>query len=395
MISNDIVFKLYRRLLCREPESSEVLNYHVSHWSSEDELERAILNSEEYLKSHEEIVASENNKRAAPLASLDGWRHFASSEALYLATGVKPLAFQEYLVKKNSGNMQIRSMLMPCELALLYDLAANYYSGFGSIVDAGPLLGLSTYVLAKGINSNTKIQKSGIKIYSFDLFRNEGDYKNYFSSIERDCATTNLLFEYLRLNDEYLSIALPHQGDFLSWKWPADKPVEILFMDLAKSWDLNHHYINYFFPALIPGISILIQQDYVHFNEYWVAITMEYFSNEFICHGYVFGATSYFTLKEQINPDKLKTNLALLPYREKMRLLNSAMQKAPVTVKEVLKCSLAKCALDHGDVIESKKYIDSVDTNIKESDSCIDFSLIAASNKMQMEKLLMNHYKSH
>ena len=53
-------------------------------------------------------------------------------------------------------------------------------------------------------------------------------------------------------------------GNLLALDWTGG-PIEILFIDLAKSWDLNRWVLTKTFPRLIPGHSVVIQQDWVHF----------------------------------------------------------------------------------------------------------------------------------
>ena len=64
----------------------------------------------------------------------------------------------------------LKSMLEPYEIALLYVLAKDYYSGAGYIVDAGCLFGISTFALAAGIRQNAHYAKIDLPIQSFDLF---------------------------------------------------------------------------------------------------------------------------------------------------------------------------------------------------------------------------------
>ena len=49
----------------------------------------------------------------------------------------------------------------------------------------------------------------------------------------------------------------------------------MLFVDIAKTWALNDVVIEQFFPRLIPGRSVVVQQDYAFAFRPWVAITME------------------------------------------------------------------------------------------------------------------------
>jgi len=53
-------------------------------------------------------------------------------------------------------------------------------------------------------------------------------------------------------------------------------------------------------PRLITD-GVLVQQDYVHFVEYWVHLTMEYFADDFDFCGALYGATAYFRLKRPLS----------------------------------------------------------------------------------------------
>ena len=243
MISHELIRRLYLQHLGRLPESDEIFDYHRARHASVNELENAILGSPEYI-TRSKIRSTEPSAKATK-ARTQSWRAYAQPQSLFAATGVKQIGFQEYLVMNHSSSIRVLSMLMPDELALLYDLAANRWQAQGVIVDAGPLLGLSTHVFAKGIAANKHFVAENVPVvYSFDLFRNEGDYSSYFSSLKRQCVTTNLLHEYLTLNAHSLHLVLPHQGDFATWDWPPTAPIEILFLDLAKSWGLNQHAIS-------------------------------------------------------------------------------------------------------------------------------------------------------
>ena len=78
-------------------------------------------------------------------------------------------AWREYRIDNPSGSMTCRSMLMRYELAMLYTLAKEHYTGQGAIVDAGPLTGLTTNAFAKGILANPNVQGRSRRIFAFDL----------------------------------------------------------------------------------------------------------------------------------------------------------------------------------------------------------------------------------
>ena len=70
---------------------------------------------------------------------------------------------------------------------------------------------------------------------------------------------------------EYIEV---HEGNLLDKPWTRG-PVEILFSDVSKSWELNDYILRNWISALIPGTGILIQQDQIQEAHVWVGITME------------------------------------------------------------------------------------------------------------------------
>jgi hypothetical protein len=71
-----------------------------------------------------------------------------------------------------------------------------------------------------------------------------------------------------------------YPGDILTHQW-SGAPVEILFIDVAKTWDIQRHLLREFFPHLIPGVSVVVQQDYFFVSCYWIHLIMESLSEYF------------------------------------------------------------------------------------------------------------------
>ena len=82
--------------------------------------------------------------------------------------GITQVRHQEYEFSTKAGPVTARSMLLIYELALLYALAKHHYSNQGKIVDAGCLVGASTFAFASGIAQNKTIINPEELIYSFD-----------------------------------------------------------------------------------------------------------------------------------------------------------------------------------------------------------------------------------
>jgi len=265
------------------------------------------------------------------------WKRYLVDEAGRLQLGIRAVRFQEYELLNPDESVIERSMLTPSEISLLFALAKDYYTGYGEIVDLGPLLGVGTNALAKGLAQNPRVVDKSKRIHSFDLFFANG----MGTVVTRAARSGSVLDRFLGNNDAYRKHLSVAAGDILEMDWDRT-PIEILFIDLAKSWSLNRHVVRRFFPYLIPGRSIVLQQDYVHFGEYWIAITMEMFAEYFRHLSYVDAATSVFLLTREIPNHVLYAEIEALPLDRKLHYLECAREKAPRSVREILKMRAGK-----------------------------------------------------
>jgi hypothetical protein len=64
------------------------------------------------------------------------------------------------------------------------------------------------------------------------------------------------------------------EGDACAWGWSGE-PIEVLFLDMVKTWPLNDLVLDKYFPFLIPGHSVIVQQDYLWGYAPWIQKTME------------------------------------------------------------------------------------------------------------------------
>lgn len=246
----------------------------------------------------------------------------------------------------NGNQTALKSMLEPSEIALLHVLARDFYQGQGHIIDAGCLFGISTHALASGIRQNVDLDPPELPIQSFDLFEVNPPYDAFAANFHTFGPTSNALHTFLKFNARNLDLVSPHQGDFLQWKWAKDAPIEIIFNDLSKNVDLNNHMFRQCISRLIPGEGILIQQDYVHFAEWWIAAAMELFRDEFEELGYYYGATKLYRLKAESKVDFASFDLRDLSHNTIENLLTEAIARAPVTVKEALTAALGMFFID-------------------------------------------------
>ncbi len=262
-------------------------------------------------------------------------------------SGVKKLE-ENNLYSVDNGRTTIKSMLSDFEAAVIYVLGKKYYSGTGYIIDAGCLFGLSTYCFSSGLLKNRKIADDVKPIQSFDLYQIDPPYDSFSGDYYTPGPTTNALPVFLDINRNNIDMISPHQGDFHNWKWNEKYEIEIIFNDISKTVELNNHIFNQYISNLIPGNSFLIQQDYVHFAEWWIAASMEYYKDLFDEIGYYFGATKLFHTRPEPVNHVAQFDLRDLSFSTIERLLISAMERAPTTVSEALQTALGMFYVDSG-----------------------------------------------
>src|SRR6266516_238746 len=131
---------------------------------------------------------------------------------------------------------RVPTMLSGKERRLLYSLARDYAAEDAAIVDAGCFLGGSTAALLAGVRDRP-IPWRGPPVASYDLFRFDANVMEF---------------------------SVPHvvrEGDVAEIGWSGG-PIDVLFLDALKSWEINDAVLRDFFPSLVPGRSVIVHQDY-------------------------------------------------------------------------------------------------------------------------------------
>jgi hypothetical protein len=75
-------------------------------------------------------------------------------------------------------------------------------------------------------------------------------------------------------------LVVPHKGNICEAIWNGS-PIEILFVDVAKSPETMERIVNEFYPALIPGHSVVIHQDFISAECPWIHAIQESLSSYF------------------------------------------------------------------------------------------------------------------
>lgn len=190
----------------------------------------------------------------------------------------------------------IPTMITREEIRYLRWLTEALWDDSGHVVEMGPWLGGSTFCLAAGMRS--RVPKPQHKLHVFDSFEwrefmskrsplrlaNGASFEANFREnlapfsdlVATKCAV--LPDELLATDEslaEYRQADRPAQARF-TWN---DGPIQLLFVDGAKSWTGMRHLLIQTASSWIPGKTLLVCQDYKHWGCYWVTALMEVLSH--------------------------------------------------------------------------------------------------------------------
>jgi hypothetical protein len=172
------------------------------------------------------------------------------------------------------GGRGIPTMLSKDERRLLYALARDYARDDAAIVDAGCFLGGSTAALLSGVRDRATPWQ-GPPVATYDLFRVEAyTIARFFTGKPS-----------LRVGDSFRSrfdanvagYGVPHvvhEGNIIDIGWSGG-PIDVLFLDVLKTWEVNDAVLRDFFPSLRPGRSVIVHQDYGSGWAPWIPMTVE------------------------------------------------------------------------------------------------------------------------
>lgn len=216
---------------------------------------------------------------------------------------------------------QVKTMLSAQELELLYTLARDGYTGRGEIIDGGAFLGGSTLALACGLRDNAGLSHKNGRIHSYDRFVADGYVPQFIDGYPEGTSTRPYYDSVIAPVASHVSV---HEGNITMLPWPANREIEILFIDVAKSWEINDFLLQHFFPRLIPGVSTVIQQDYHWPHTPWISITMELLGDHVTYLGSMPWATAYYRWERALEPGEIPARLRELGISRLRQLANRA-----------------------------------------------------------------------
>jgi hypothetical protein len=231
----------------------------------------------------------------------------------------------------------IPTMLSKMERRLLYSLARDYARDDAAIVDAGCFLGGSTAALLAGLRDRLQ-QWTGPPLASYDLFRVEDfTIPKFFAD---HSARVGDSFRP-RFDTHVARFDLPHvvhEGDITKVGWDGG-PIDVLFLDVLKSWEINDAVLRDFFPSLIPGRSVIIHQDYGWGDTPWIPITVELLRDSLVLLDWMEWGSHVFFVERELPADVLKNGISGLDVDVKLELIEQAGARAEGWVQGMLEIS--------------------------------------------------------
>jgi hypothetical protein len=164
---------------------------------------------------------------------------------------------------------------------LYYWAARSFFTGAGTIVDGGALVGSTTTAFAEGLLANAMASKPEQSILVYDLFTDANDgysanlLRSWFDEKKSDDATDYDFENHFRAATErYAHLLRIYKGDITTLGYTDKRPIEVLSIDVAKTADIMRYMALEFFPRLAPR-SLVLHQDYIFTYQPWLTIAME------------------------------------------------------------------------------------------------------------------------
>jgi hypothetical protein len=231
------------------------------------------------------------------------------------------------------------TMMTVDEKTLLYWATSKYFAGKGAVVDAGSFVGGSTVALAQGLMESWP--DSALKLQSYDRFEADEFMRQFYfepNGLETEGPRFRNIFD-ANIHSVASRVDV-HDGDITTFPW-AGGPIEILFIDVCKAWFIDDHVVGTFFPHLIPGQSLVIQQDFFHHWCPWLVATMEIFHDHFEFIGFARWNTGVFRCTSPVDLAKRPRVLRELPFEELETLLRRHTERYhDPYLKGILQCAL-------------------------------------------------------
>src|SRR3984957_16457133 len=230
------------------------------------------------------------------------------------------------------------------ERKLLYQLARYTYTGEGAVVELGAFCGASTCCLAAGIKDNPRA--AGRHVNSYDCFIASEPYlvdfirKHFGETFDIGQSFSSI---FRRATAEFADLVEVHAGDLIEQSWPSGMPIEILFVDVAKTLALSGKVLTEFVANLTPGRSIVIHQDFYHPTAFYLPVVMDFLMDHFSIIEAGRDWSVVFRLETAIPQEKLRiASLYKFSFGQQQAALRRMMRRVGMPGSDYLR--LSECA---------------------------------------------------
>jgi hypothetical protein len=193
----------------------------------------------------------------------------------------------------------VPSMICEDESRFLHWIARHCVSGEGQVVDLGPLAGGSTHALCSGLAANPGALGRTL-VHSYDLWRFFPGWEPFFPGAP--LALGDDLLPLFRGNTKaFAGMIAAHQGDIARQRWSGE-PIELLFVDAAKTPEVWAHILREFLPYC-PAGALVLHQDWVCAECPWIHLAMARLEDHLEPVDSPDGGTVAFRVARPISPD--------------------------------------------------------------------------------------------
>lgn len=193
--------------------------------------------------------------------------------------------------------------MLSLEESQLYHWLGKQAAGFGASIDLGAFAGGSAARLLSGLAAGGRPHH----LHAYDHFTADAAARARHLSPGGVALTeqNDILPLVARLLEPWIGHFTLHRGDIATQTWTGE-PIEILAIDAAKNTASTDHIAATFFPALVPGRSIVIQQDFLHVRQPWLCVQMQALAAHFEPLAHVAEDCVVFLNTAQVTPQALR-----------------------------------------------------------------------------------------
>ena len=222
---------------------------------------------------------------------------------------------------------RVRTMLTEEESRLLYWLARDYVEGEGEILDLGCFAGGSTARLAAGVADAGRT--TPVHAYDHFLIKDAQKERYLYPAGIAPFEGEDMLPAVSELLSPWDGIVQFHKGDIRRARW-SGRPIELLFIDAAKTPQSSDLISFGFFTSLIPGRSVVVHQDYLHWRQPWVPAQMELLADCFEIACWCKKGTVVFRATREVTADDLRAaQVTDVDDARMIDLIRQAMRRFP------------------------------------------------------------------